>query len=632
MSLMVLILPIAFLVCWLFIETFLSPSNWRLSFLLSFLAFNAYLVLLTELLSLFYWLTAWGIFLGWVGLLIILGLIWLFPGKRRKIKFPNIKLKRLKFWEWTIISMMIIILILVGIVAFLSRPSVADVLNYHLPRVAHWLQNRSVNHYASGIEIQNRYPPGAEYQVLHLFALTGSDLLVKFSAWAMLLMSMVSCSLFAAKLGINRSGQLLSALFVATLPVALTQASSVKNDIHVAAWTLLLAALMLVFVKDKASWPVMAAIAVTFSLGYLTKSTTMLFMLPLIVWFGFRSIKKYTPRKVILWIFMAVIIFLLINGGFFWRNIKTYGVLQDVSSSSRLINEEITLAGTFSNLLRNAAFNLQYPWDEVRDWMELFIIKVHAKLGMDVNEPKYTSDGYFAVKSPNTDTVFTGNTLHAHLLLISMVVAIILLIRKKLDPIMWMPIIMGLTGFLILSAVIKWQVFGARYSLSVFFLMAPLFGLLVSRLPWTWAKTACALALMVLAYPWLLSVNDRPLISIPQFTSSPNLFEVSRFDYTPRNASLAELPNLVEAYGCDQIGIYGKGGAVEYEIWSALDAPRENLRIDWLVAGTPSAAYNDESFTPCLIVCVQCSSDLSEIRGLVPIYSDPIYVIYGPDE
>lgn len=632
MFLLVLILPIAFTVCWLFIETFISPSDWRFSFLLSFLAFNAYLVLLTELLSLFYWLTAWGIFLGWMGLIVILCLVWLIPGRRRKIKFPNISLKRLKVWEWVILSMMVVILIAVGMVAFLSRPSVSDVLNYHLPRVAHWIQNRSVNHYASGIEIQNRYPPGAEYQVLHVFALAGSDLLVKFPAWTMLLVSMVGGSLFADKLGINRSGQLLTALFIATLPVALTQASSVKNDIHVAGWTLILAALILVFLKEKSSWLTMAALAVTVGLGYLTKSTTMLFMLPLIVWFGFRCIKQYPFRKVILWVLMAVLIFLLINGGFFLRNIKTYGVLQDISSSSRLLNDEITLAGTFSNLLRNAAFHLQYPWERVRDWVELFIIKVHAKLGMDINEPKYTSDGYFAVKKPNTDSVLTGNTLHAHLIVISTIVAVILLIRKKLNSIIWLPIAMGGLGYLIFSAVVKWQVFGARYSLSIFFLMAPLFGLLVSRLPWMWVKAACALSLLVLAYPWLLSVSDRPLISISQFTSSPSLFESSRFDYTPNYASLAELPSLVEEYGCDQIGIYGTGGATEYDIWSALDAPREDLRIEWLVAGTPSAAYNDESFTPCLIVCVQCSSDLEEIRGLVPIYSDPIYTIYGPAE
>ena len=632
MILKVLILPIAFFACWLFIETFRSHSNWRLNFLLSFTTFNGILVLLTELLSLFHWLTDWGIFLGWTGVLVILSLIWRFPGKRRKIKFPKVELKSLNFWEWVILSLMILILIIAGIVALLSRPSVADVLNYHMPRVAHWIQNQSVGHYASGIEYQNRYPPFAEYQVLHVFALTGSDLLVKFPAWAMLVVSIISGSLFAKELGINRSGQLLTALFIVTLPIALTQASSVKNDIHVAAWTLILAALMLAFLKEKGSLPIMAAIAATFSLGYLTKSTTMLFMLPLIVWFGFRCIKKYKFRSLLLWLVMVVLIFLLINGGFFYRNVTTYGVLQDVSSSSRLINEEISLAGTFSNVMRNAAFHFQYPWKEVRDWVELLIIKVHVKLGMDINEPKYTSDGYFAVKPPNTNSVLTGNTLHAHLILISMIIAIILLVRKKLDLIHWIPIAMGVLGYLIFCALIKWQIFGARYSLAIFFLMAPLFGLCTSKLPWMRLKAVSAICLVVLAYPWLVSINDRPLMTIPQFTSSASLFEYSRFDYTPRNASLAELPSLVEQYGCDQIGIYGTGSATEYEIWSALDAPREDLRIDWLVAGTPSAAYNDESFNPCLIVCVQCSADLTELRGLVPIYSDPIYVIYGPVE
>ena len=226
---MILILPVCFFAFWLFMETFHPRSDWRENCLLSFVFINFFLVILTEILSALLVLTAWGIFLGWLILFIGLILIWLIPGKQRKIKFPEIPLKSLKLGELVLIALMIIILVVVGAVALLSRPSVYDVLNYHMPRVAHWIQNRSVMHYPSGIEYQNRYPPFAEFQALHVFALTGSDLLVKFPAWTMLLVSMISGSLFAKELGINQIGQLFTSLFIATLPVALTQASSVKK-------------------------------------------------------------------------------------------------------------------------------------------------------------------------------------------------------------------------------------------------------------------------------------------------------------------------------------------------------------------------------------------------------------------
>ena len=630
MAIMILIVPFCFFAFWLFMETFHPRSDWRKNFLLSFVFINFFLVVLTEILSALHVLTAWGIFFGWLILLIGLILIWLIPGKQRKIKFPEIPLKSLNLGELTLVILMLVILVTVGAVALLSRPSVYDVLNYHMPRVAHWIQNHSVMHYPSGIEYQNRYPTFAEFQALQVFALTGSDLLVKFPAWTMLLVSMISGSLFAKELGINRSGQLFTSLFIATLPVALTQASSVKNDIHVAVWTLLLATFMLLFIKGKGSLTLLAAIGVTFGLGYLTKSTTMLFMLPLIVWFAFRCIKQYPFGKILLWLLIVLLIFLLINGGFFWRNVKTYGVLQDVGPSSRLLNDKISIAGTFSNLIRNAAFHLQYPWDNVRDWVELFILKVHVKLGLDLNDSRYTSDGHFDIKPPNTDTSFTGNTLHAHLLVITFIIASILLFKKKLPPMIWLPILISLSGYLLFSAVIKWQLFGGRYSLSLFFLAAPVFGLMVSKIPWTGVKLACAAALLILTIPWLISINDRPLLALSNYSSESNIIKYSRFNTIPRNATLRELPNLIDSYGCDQIGLYGTGRAKEYEIWSALSAPRDDLRIEWLVAGTSSAQYNDENFKPCLIVCVECSEDVTEIRGLVPIFNGPPYTIYGP--
>jgi hypothetical protein len=582
MALKIIILPIAFLICWIFIETTRAAgeSDWRLSFLLAFVFTNAYLIVLTEVLNFFHGITAWGVFGGWVVFALALGAILFFNRKKRPPKLPVFKLKNIGLWDGVLIVLLILVFVAIALVAFLSRPYVSDVLHYHLPRVAHWIQNHSVNHFASGIEIQNRYPPAAEYQVLHVFILAGSDLFVKFPAWAMLVVAAISGSLFASKLGINRTGSTLTALFIATLPIAVMQASSVKNDIHVAAFTLLLATLMLSFLKGKPIWTAMAAIGLTFAMGYLTKSTTVLFMAPLIVWFGVRCLKQFELGRVALWVLLVVALFLLLSGGFFARNMATYGSLQDVGASTRLLNDEFTVKGTFSNLLRNTAFHLQYPWGGLRNWFEVTFIKVHVKLGMDINDPRYTSEGYFAIKPPGTSSTQSGNTLHAHLLLVSMLVSIYLLIKKKMDTAVWLPIALGGAGYLILSAVIKWQVFGARYSLAVFFLMAPIFGAVVSKIPFKWVQAVCGLALVGLSLPWLVSIHDRSLVPLRRFTSSQSLFVSNRFDFEPQYPVLTALPEWVDRTHCDQIGIYGTGAVTEYNIWSALDAPRDDIRIE----------------------------------------------------
>jgi hypothetical protein len=47
------------------------------------------------------------------------------------------------------------------------------------------------------------------------------------------------------------------------------------------------------------------------------------------------------------------------------------------------------------------------------------------------------------------------------------------------------------------------------------------------------------------------------------------------------------------------------GAGAEYPYWLLLGAPRDDLRIEWIVAGTPSAQYSDPEL-PCAIICDTC--------------------------
>ncbi|GAI89103.1 unnamed protein product, partial [marine sediment metagenome] len=52
-----------------------------------------------------------------------------------------------------------------------------------MARVAHWAQQGSVAHYASGVKNQILMSPGAEFAVLHLYVLGSGDQLVNFVGW-----------------------------------------------------------------------------------------------------------------------------------------------------------------------------------------------------------------------------------------------------------------------------------------------------------------------------------------------------------------------------------------------------------------------------------------------------------------
>jgi hypothetical protein len=103
-----------------------------------------------------------------------------------------------------------------------------------MARVAHWAQAGSLGHYPTGIERQNLMPPGAEIGILHTYLLAQGDRLAIFPQWLAMVGSLIAAGALAQLLGATRPGQWLAAVFVATLPMRIAQATSTMTDCVVA--------------------------------------------------------------------------------------------------------------------------------------------------------------------------------------------------------------------------------------------------------------------------------------------------------------------------------------------------------------------------------------------------------------
>src|SRR6516164_6398715 len=77
-------------------------------------------------------------------------------------------------------------------------------------------------------------PPFAEYLMLHLYLLSGSDHLLNLVQWLSFVGSLICVSLIARMLGVSPRGQILAAVFCATIPNGITQASGAKNEYLIA--------------------------------------------------------------------------------------------------------------------------------------------------------------------------------------------------------------------------------------------------------------------------------------------------------------------------------------------------------------------------------------------------------------
>src|SRR5512137_1415568 len=198
---MVIILPLAYISILLAVGNSRLGTDWRQAALRAALLWMAYLVFLTELLSLFSAITPTALFMGWL----IPGCsAWIFLWQRHKngsrILVP--KMDRPEGWlDGVLLGGIVLYLAMTALVAFLAPPNTFDSLNYHMARVVHWAQNQSLRHFITGLDIQNSNTPGAEAAILNAFVLAGGDQWSNFISWAAYAGSAVGAAWIASCFG-----------------------------------------------------------------------------------------------------------------------------------------------------------------------------------------------------------------------------------------------------------------------------------------------------------------------------------------------------------------------------------------------------------------------------------------------
>ena len=621
---MLILLPIAALLS-LSAAFITIKSEWdaRLSFIRAGALLSAYMVLANEILSLFHAITKTWITIIWI--LPIMGAIVVLRKKLYKLKDnirSLIKIPR-SLPDIGLIILIIVICTMTAVVARLAPPNTWDSLNTHMSRVAHWTQGKSLQPYATGIEKQIYYPPFPGIAVLQSYVLTSGDYWVNFAQWTAMLLCAVGVTYLAAQFRARYTTQLFAAVFTLTLPMGIAQSTSTMTDYLMALWILTVAIESVNLIQRRSLKESVFFVSIAAGLAINTKPISFAYLLPFGIYVSIHLLKTLRFSQYFLSVIACVFIIGLINSGYLSRNLSLYkNPLGPRSGISVHTNEVLDWRVLISNTVRNASLHAWSPFRIIRSGTYRAIQELHEWMGIGVTDPRTSVHDSFTIKSPSTDEKKASNFYHGIMILGTVV---ILSIKGKENKQVWIYSLTVLFTFLILSIAYKFSIFGSRYHLAFFVLSAPFVG---SGLDKYFSNTFLAilgLFLLISSWNWLIGIDQRPIW--PKEQDGVSLLTNTRDEmYFPQDPSIREryqeMTRLMRANQCNQIGIMLRGSNAEYPLWVYLEAPSDDLRIEWIVEGTPSASYTNKNFQPCAIICdSSCPQDWNTVKDL-PIFEN----------
>ncbi|HEX9801007.1 MAG TPA: hypothetical protein VGC00_12655 [Thermoanaerobaculia bacterium] len=509
----------------------------------------------------------------------------------------------------------LLLLVLVGcvlavtlLVALAATPNNFDSMLYHLPRVRHWQQQASVAHFATHNLKQIYFPPFAEFVVLHLRLLVGSDALANLVQWLAFVGAVAGSSAIAAELGAARQGRLVAAFVAATIPMAILQATSTQTD-EVAAFWAVAVVLLGLRLRRRGGGASLVLAGGAAGLLLLTKATGAAVALPFLLWCTLARLRRARRRGVasaplVAAAAGAALFAAALVAGHASRNARVFGEPLGPPEFERYLGAGPLAATTMSNALRNSASLLAGPWHAWNRSVAGATSALHAALALERRGPITTfADEPFRVPDRWRHESSAGAPLHLLLFAVAAGLAWTAPARR------WRAVrrayfLCLLSGFVLFAALFRWQTANARLLLPALVLMAPWVGTALAGGRTRRLALAAALVLAVAATPPLLANEIRPLFGGESVFTSPPSRQL--FAGRPREGPhLRGLLARLRAAGCDRVGLITNQASYEYPVWALLEGISPggpHIRHVRVRDVSAPAGAGEPPFAPCAVL------------------------------
>jgi 4-amino-4-deoxy-L-arabinose transferase-like glycosyltransferase len=481
-------------------------------------------------------------------------------------------------WELIVAGAWIVMLGGTLVTALWGTPNTWDALTYHLPRVMHWIQNSSIEHYATAFSPQVKFPPLAEILVSQTVLLSGGDRLVNLVQW--IAFGVTALAIYGALRGAgsSRLTGLSGALLFLSVPMAVLQASGPKNDLVLCAN---LAAAIVFFRTGFRGfrWRWMIAGAAALGLAILSKGTGLIFGGILAGLLLAAVLRQHGVRKSAGLFALLAVTIAVTNGGHYARNLRWFGSFfgpETAKGGYQERSQTISLATLTSNLLRNVMLELETPSVAINRRIVSAVGAAHSRLGLRIDDPASTwPDGKLDLaRFPSRDEDRSGNPLQFLAICVALVAACWSERSVRHDEFAKLVSCGLVSAGAAFCLLLKWQPWHTRLHLPLFAVGCLLVALAAWRRP-----RALAVGVLLVAttsLPTLLANRSRPLLGEQSVFRRSRAASLFRFDATGGKQLSRRLAQLRPT----RIGLRLEGNEPEYLIWSVAREAAPGIRLD----------------------------------------------------
>jgi hypothetical protein len=631
----------------------------RGALLLAFLVFEVLVLGITELTSLGHHFTAGAVAGAWsivvIALLVmaraqIILLIQRLRGKQVGQSGLVNHAKRLTGEERFWVAVMAAIFGVLVAEGFLYPPSSGDVLVYHLARVEHWIQDRTVAPFAAHYLPQVDLSPLAEYNLAHLHLLSGGD---RFDSCVQLfaaLICIVGVSEIARLLGASRSIQIAASVICATIPSGILLASTAGNDYFTASTGVVLLVILLTF-SFNGRWEYRAlALGAALGVTYMAKSNMAFLVGPAVVAFvavaAYRQVRTderwAMSRRMVAQFAVIITTALAIVGAFVVQTAQVFGSLVGPTASGLTIGP-FSIAGFGSNIVRSVAanFDIGDGVSGLDTYVSMLMLgglkRVYSVFGVSINDPSFTITKHqhtFATANYSLYQrigEFGANPWNVLLSVLALVILVVCVARGRREFRLALLLTLSLgCGFVFFTGIAKWSPFAVRYQLPLLVAASVVIAIALSIFH-RWVMRLVLVGLVVACLPQLLSNAAERIVPPYSYHGSYLTAYFGPYGNPPgaEEASAYQTVTTMLAQSTCTKAVMGNWVYLEYPLWVGLQHQHYKGVLNDINVHNATRRFVP-TYKPCASITQQGSRHITPSNGLVNVQQSNLALSISP--